>query len=215
MTTMQRTALAAFSSARALFLKRRFDQPPRRMREYRRLIDYRGFPMIDQRGVQYPVCSVILVIHSATADIVTSIDTLLGQLGGRAEIIVVDNGGSEGLHDALASRPLMHVRCPYNLLPSEGRNIGTFFARSPMLVFMDDDGLPAEDYIEQAIAALAPPEVVGVRACGGERAHVHLMALQGRITTWATSQPTMPPSTWKATWPSSAACSAQWVASIR
>lgn len=163
MTSMQQPALAAFAAARNLYIEHRFVEARQRMREYQRVIDYRRFPVTEQRGVAYPVCSVILVIHSAGVDTLTSIDRLLAQSASRAEVIVVDNGDSEALYDALASCPLLHVRCPYNLLPAEGRNIGAFFARSPLLVFMDDDGLPADDYIEQAIAALAPPEVIGVR----------------------------------------------------
>jgi glycosyltransferase involved in cell wall biosynthesis len=163
MMDTQRHALAAFQAARSHFLERRFNQARCQAREYRRLIDYRRFPMTDQRKVRCPACSIIIVIYAASAVTLECIDRLLTQGADRAEIIVVDNGNNEALHSDLAGRPLLHICCPYNFLPSEGRNVGAFFACTPALLFVDNDGLPADDYIDQALTALQPAEVIGVR----------------------------------------------------
>ncbi|TMU23214.1 glycosyltransferase [Halomonas sp. ATBC28] len=160
----QPKALAAFKAARLLFQQHQFNKAREKAREYRRLIAYRRFSMTEQRITSSPVCSIIIVIHRASSDTLECIDRLQAQAGAdRSEIIVVDNGGNEALHAELAKRSLLHIRCPYNFLPSEGRNIGAFFARAPLLIFVDDDGLPAEDYIQQAINALATPDTIGVR----------------------------------------------------
>ena len=160
----QKIALAAFSAARELYQKRQFAEAQGRMGEYQRLIGHRRFPMTDQRQEQKPSCSIIIVIYNTSADVLACIDRLLSQaIGEKAEIIVVDNGGNEALHEKLLARPVLHIRCPYNFLPSEGRNIGAFFAKAPRLLFVDDDGLPEEGYIAQAIKALVRPDTIGVR----------------------------------------------------
>ena len=68
------------------------------------------------------------------------------------ETIVVDNG-KDDVAEPLAGRPLLYIKCPGNLMPSEGRNIGTHFARAKVVAFLDDDTLAADDYIESILKA--------------------------------------------------------------
>lgn len=160
----QHSALAAFKAARSFFQQQRFSEARAKCFEYRRLIRYQEFSLTDNRPQQLSSCAVIIVIHKASDDVLTCIDNLLKQGSNHSlEIIVVDNEGNEHLQESLELKPVLNIQCPINFLPSEGRNIGAFFTRAPLLIFIDDDGVPASDYIAQALKAMSPSTTMGVR----------------------------------------------------
>lgn len=157
-------ALAAFQQAREHFTQRRFAEARRVMADYRRLIQYQAFRHADRRPIKgLPTCSVIIVSHAAGDGLLKCLDTILAQRHSAFEVILIDNGGNEALLPVLQRKPILHVLCPMNLLPSEARNVGAYFARGPVLVFVDDDGQVCQGYLRQAEQALRIPQVIGVR----------------------------------------------------
>lgn len=157
-------ALAAFQQAREHFTLRRFAEARRVMADYRRLIQYQAFRHADRRPKKgLPTCSVIIVSHAAGDGLLKCLDTILAQRHSAFEVILIDNGGNEALLPVLQRKPILHVLCPMNLLPSEARNVGAYFARGPVLVFVDDDGQVCQGYLRQAEQALRIPQVIGVR----------------------------------------------------
>ncbi len=76
---------------------------------------------------------------------------------------MVDNGGNESVHDELTKLALLFVKLPMNLLPSEGRNIGAHFARSELIVFLDDDAVMVQGYLESANTAMKDHRRMGLR----------------------------------------------------
>ncbi len=164
MSADNQLALAAFQQAREHFTQRRFAKARRVMADYRRLIQYQAFRHADRRPVKgLPTCSVVIVSHVAGEGLLECLDTILAQPHSAFEVILVDNGGNNTLLPALQSKPILHVQCPINLLPSEARNVGAYFALGPILVFVDDDGQVCQGYLRQAEQALRIPQVIGVR----------------------------------------------------
>ncbi|MGS2744307.1 glycosyltransferase [Halomonas sp. LS-001] len=163
-TKKQESALAAFKAARLLFQQQRFSDARAKSYEYKALINYHDFATVDRRPEKLPTCTAIIVIHNGSQDVFNCIDTLLSQKEGQSlEVIIVDNGHNEQLEECLKKRSILYIHCPINFLPSEGRNVGAAFSRAPLLLFIDDDGLPCEDYISQAILAMSNTSVMGVR----------------------------------------------------
>jgi glycosyltransferase involved in cell wall biosynthesis len=78
------------------------------------------------------------------------------------EIIVADNNSSVGI-DAVCAAVGAHARVV--AAPEQGagpaRNVAAALAQAPALAFIDSDCLPARDWLERGLAALARAEIVG------------------------------------------------------
>ncbi len=74
----------------------------------------------------------------------------------RFEVIAVDDGSTDGtsalLQQYVESLPLRIFRQRHSGV-AEARNLGIFAARSPLVVFLDDDGVAAPDLIAVHLAA--------------------------------------------------------------
>ncbi len=140
-------ALADFQSAREHYIARRFEKARRLVQRYRDHIDYTEFTRLDNRSGDQPVISVIIVTYATGSELLACIQSVLTQQGPSFEILVVDNGQNEAIHDKLEKLPICWIRAPINMLPSEGRNMGAHFACSDILVFLDDDALMDKGYL--------------------------------------------------------------------
>ncbi len=63
----------------------------------------------------------------------------------------------------LLSLPILYLKCPFNFIPSEGRNIGAYFAKSEIIAFLDDDATVSNNYIESIVEAFDTYDIVGFR----------------------------------------------------
>jgi GT2 family glycosyltransferase len=170
-------ALADFQTAREHYVARRFGLARAVMQRYRRTVDYAQFKRHDARGEINPKISIIIVGYATGSELIDCVDSVLAQHGPSFEVILIDNGKNEDVHSQLTQLPICWISSPLNLLPSEGRNIGAHFARSDVLIFLDDDALMATGYLA----------AVQSRAQSNE-----YLALRGRImpkSPTTTSQP--------------------------
>lgn len=156
-------AIIRFSEARDHYVARRFHEARAAMRLYRKNVKYEKFTHVDQRESLKPAISVVIVSYGTGHELIECIETVLKQQGPLFEILVVDNGGNETVHEQLGRLPLLWISPPVNLLPSEGRNVGAYFAQSNLLVFLDDDALMEPGYLTAAIEAMADPSRIGLR----------------------------------------------------
>ncbi len=82
----------------------------------------------------------------------------------RFEVVVVDNGGNGGAREATAGLWDRWLVTDHNLGCSGGRNFGAADARTDVLFFVDDDGVPDRAFIATGLAALdADADAVAVR----------------------------------------------------
>jgi GT2 family glycosyltransferase len=156
-------ALGGFESAHRLFAQEHFPAAVKAMEKYRTGIDYESFPRSDRRFAAAPLISVIIVAYQTKALLLDCLKTLGAQSDTDFEIVVVDNGGNESIWDELEKLPILHVKCPLNLILSEGRNIGSYFARGQILALLDDDALVPGDYISSIRRAFATYAIAGFR----------------------------------------------------
>ena len=92
---------------------------------------------------------------------------------GAFEVVVVDDGSSDGTADLLARRAAaggaLRVLTHPNVGPSRSRNRGIAAARGRFVAFTDSDCEPARDWISRLLAAFG--------------AHPHASGIEGRIVT--------------------------------
>lgn len=104
-----------------------------------------------------PVVTVVIPTHNRRTLLLRTLDSVLRQEEVRIEVVVVDDGGSDGTTDAVtrlgcaAVRTLRHDRSKG---VSAARNAGLATVATPWVAFVDDDDLWAPDKLRHQIAAL-------------------------------------------------------------
>ncbi|MGE3497578.1 MAG: glycosyltransferase [Candidatus Binatia bacterium] len=100
-----------------------------------------------------PDVSVIIPTHNRRALVCEAVDSVVAQRAVEAEIIVVDDGSTDGTHDTLArfGARIRCVRQPHRGV-SAARNAGARLAVGAWLAFLDSDDLWAPDKLARQLA---------------------------------------------------------------
>lgn len=107
--------------------------------------------------MEVPAVSVIIPARNAERTLGRTLDCLRGQdLGGALEVVVVDNGSSDGTR-ALAVRHPVSARVldGPGTGPGAARNAGAAAASGPVLAFTDADCFPHPGWLREGLAAIA------------------------------------------------------------
>ncbi len=100
-----------------------------------------------------PLFSVILVAWQSADVLLDGLAHLRNQRGverSDVEIVLVDNGGLESILPRLSEYVDLHIRMHHNVGIGPARNVGTAYARGPLLSFVEDDGLVDDNYFDAA-----------------------------------------------------------------
>lgn len=144
--------------------ERRFAEAQAECQLYREAINYDDLPRIDHRSDQLPRVSVVIVAYKIGQGLIHCLNSLAAATSAPPhEIIVVDNGGNEDIAEELSRRPILHIRMPMNVILSEGRNVGVYFARAPIAAFVDDDALVGRNYIASVVEAFETFDIAALR----------------------------------------------------
>lgn len=115
----------------------------------------------------YPKVSVIVVTHNRREDLGEAIESLCQQTYSNIEIIVVDNGSSDGtcsmVREKFAGAKLIELR--KNTGPYEGRNIGVATSEGDILFFLDDDATLETGSIAGIVDRFSMEKDLGVIVC--------------------------------------------------
>lgn len=120
-----------------------------------------------------PSLTVCLCTHNRPAYVRDCLAGLAGQTAGRKRfrILVVDSGSTPDVHQELAELVAAHANADMIMLDQPGvslaRNAGAKRCGTDYIAYIDDDAVPAPDWIEQIIAVIRaaprPPAVIGGR----------------------------------------------------
>jgi glycosyltransferase involved in cell wall biosynthesis len=106
--------------------------------------------------------SVIICSLNGEAGVHRCLDALSRQMiDGRLEIIVVDDGSTDGTSDVARAHGAMVIRHRVNRGLAAARNSGVRAASAPIVAFLDDDCEPEPEWAEQLIAGYSKG-VIGV-----------------------------------------------------
>lgn len=115
-------------------------------------------PVVTPQG---PLVSVVIPAHNAAHYLPATLASILGQTYRPIEVIVVDDGSTDGTPEVLSNYPdvTRYRRDPAGG-PSAARNLGIQRATGPYIAFLDADDLwPADKLAEQVEFMEAHPEV--------------------------------------------------------
>src|SRR4051812_46693860 len=86
-----------------------------------------------------PRVAVVMISHNRREEVLCSLGHL-SRLPERPDIVVVDNGSTDGMPEAVAQRfPGVELVRAGNNLGAAGRNLGVARVRAPYVAFCDDD----------------------------------------------------------------------------
>lgn len=155
-----------FEKAIREFYNKNFEKADYYMGLYRDKVKYSSFPRKDLRNhAVKPTFSFVIVGYGTGKDLLSCLQSVFSQSYPKEkyEVIVVDNGKNEEIHSELENWPILWIKNPINLYLSEGRNIGAYFARGDILIFVDDDGIVDKHYLHAIEKAFAEYEIVALR----------------------------------------------------
>jgi glycosyltransferase involved in cell wall biosynthesis len=113
-----------------------------------------------------PEVSVIVPLYNKAAYIDRCLDAILGQSFGDFELIVVNDGSTDGSERAVERRTDRRVRLvsQANAGPGAARNRGARLAGSALLAFLDGDDAWHPDYLQESVEKMRslPDEVVSL-----------------------------------------------------
>lgn len=101
--------------------------------------------------------TVVIPTHNRRLLLRRTLDSVLRQRGVDVQVVIVDDGGSDGTPDAISALGAPNVRLirhPTSRGVSAARNAGIEVASTPWVAFVDDDDMWAPDKLAAQIAAI-------------------------------------------------------------
>lgn len=141
-----------------------------RLDEYRRCFEYAS----RFNAVGAPAVSIVVISWRLHPDTARSFRILQTQREHNFELILVNNGAGEGKLDSLKPFTDLYVQLNANTGVCRGRNFGAAFARAPILLFLEDDGIPSPDFVEAHLDAFRKYVVISVRGVYKPKTGSHL-----------------------------------------
>jgi len=111
-----------------------------------------------------PAVSVIVPLYNKAAYIDRCLDAILAQSFTDFELIVVNDGSTDGGEEAVALRKDARVKLvsQANAGPGAARNHGARLATAPLLAFLDGDDAWHPDYLKESVAEMRRLEAVSL-----------------------------------------------------
>lgn len=107
--------------------------------------------------------SVVVPLYNKRSTVVRALTSIAMQHVSEIEIIVVDDGSTDGSADAVRGiqDPRIHLISQENAGPGRARNVGARMARSGLIAFLDADDEWLPGYLDAGLGALAKyPEAI-------------------------------------------------------
>ena len=110
-----------------------------------------------------PNASVIIVTYNNLDLLLLNLDNLNEQTINDFEIIIIDNNEKIDIFPLIKKYPISYIKLKKNYGLSFARNIGIKLARGEIVIFLDDDAIPASDFVEQHVKAYQINDIIGLR----------------------------------------------------
>lgn len=104
-----------------------------------------------------PLVSVIVPLYNKRTTIVRALTSVIKQDVDQLEIIVVDDGSTDGSAELVRGiqDPRVRLICQENAGPGRARNVGAYSAAAPILAFLDADDEWQDGYLQAGLNALS------------------------------------------------------------
>lgn len=111
----------------------------------------------------FPSASIIIPAYNAENHLQACLDALLQQTIHPEEIIVVDDGSTDGTRTIAESFSLVTYLTQKNQGPAKARNAGAKKASGDIILFIDSDCVPEKNWLEEMLKPFEDENVVGVQ----------------------------------------------------
>src|SRR5207244_3274681 len=116
-----------------------------------------------------PTTTVVVPVYDAARRLPALLEALARQSVPAGQIVLIDDGSSDGSADVAASWEAAHGQMNLRILrqshqgPAVARNLGARGCNAEVLLFIDSDCVPETDWVAQMLAPFADPGIVGVQ----------------------------------------------------
>ena len=110
-----------------------------------------------------PEASVVIVTYNNIELLINNLKSLKKQTVSDFEILIIDNNEKIDIFPLIKIYPINYIKLKKNYGLSLARNIGIKYAKGDIVIFLDDDAIPAEDFVEQHIKAHKNKDIIGLR----------------------------------------------------
>jgi GT2 family glycosyltransferase len=116
---------------------------------------------------------VVIVTWNRRADVLRAIQSVYNQAWHPVEVIVVDNGSTDGTAEAITNAypEVRLLRMKRNLGASGGRNPGIYAAQGEVIFLLDSDATLSNDTLARVVQRFAQDDRVGILTCKVLNAH--------------------------------------------
>jgi len=122
------------------------------------------FQRVDYRKVvENTKVSAIVISNRFKEKSVENLKRLSQQLNGHGEIIFVNNGAPDSEFETLIEYVNTYVKTKGNSGAYLARNLGSIFAKGEYLLFVDDDGIPDDGFVDGHLEVQNNKEVIAAR----------------------------------------------------
>ena len=117
--------------------------------------------------MESPLVSVVIITWNRKDDVLEGVQSIYEQNYQNVEIVVVDNGSTDGTADALAQGfpGVKIVGLDRNTGVSEGRNLGVAAAKGDIIFFLDSDASLGNDTLSDIVHKFQHDPTIGVITC--------------------------------------------------
>lgn len=99
-----------------------------------------------------PAASVIIVTHNTNRKLLSaSIGKLKNDTGIPYEILLIDNNEVSHLGEFAKTGGISYIKLKRNYGLNTGRNVGTLYAAGKVLIFLDDDAIPGDNFVQEHV----------------------------------------------------------------
>ena len=109
-----------------------------------------------------PTISIVIATYNRKSDLKDCLDSLMKQTYRSFEVIVVDDGSTDGTNDRVIHYPVKYIKTKHGGVV-KAENIGVRNARGEIIAFIDDDCIASEDWLENLVKSYGR----GIGAVGG------------------------------------------------
>ena len=121
-----------------------------------KIIDYR-------RKDTKTLMSIIVVTYNREKELHECLDSLKNQTFKDFDIIIIDNGEIKHIMNQLRAFNVLYIRLTKNYGLSQGRNVGTLYARTLIVCSLDDDALADSRFAEAHFEAHKKYDIFALR----------------------------------------------------
>lgn len=111
-----------------------------------------------------PKASVVIVTYNTNKSLLSqNLNSLKEQTIKDFEILVVDNNDKIDIHDIVSNYDLKYIKLNRNYGLTIARNIGIINSKGKIIIFLDDDAIPADNFVKEHIQAYNEYDILGLR----------------------------------------------------